>query len=43
MAELIPVTMTVNGRRVEARCEPRKLLVDFLRDDLGLTGTHVGC
>jgi carbon-monoxide dehydrogenase small subunit len=43
MTALVPVTMTVNGRRVEGRCEPRKLLVDFLRDDLGLTGTHVGC
>jgi carbon-monoxide dehydrogenase small subunit len=33
----------VNGTRYEGRCEPRKLLVDFLREDLGLTGTHVGC
>ena len=39
----IPLAMTVNGRRVEGRCEPRKLLVDFLREDLGLTGTHIGC
>jgi len=37
------VALTVNGRRLEGRCEPRKLLVDFLREDLGLTGTHVGC
>lgn len=37
------VTVTVNGRRREARVEPRRLLVDFLRHDLGLTGTHIGC
>ena len=37
------VRLTVNGAAREGRCEPRKLLVDFLRDDLGLTGTHVGC
>src|SRR5262249_1971076 len=35
--------LTVNGKTHEGRCEPRKLLVDFLREDLGLTGTHVGC
>ncbi len=37
------VTMTVNGRRVSAAAEPRTLLVQLLRDTLGLTGTHVGC
>ena len=37
------VVLTVNGQAREGRCEPRKLLVDFLREDLGLTGTHVGC
>lgn len=37
------VEMTVNGRRVVAEVEPRTLLVSFLRDDLRLTGTHVGC
>ncbi len=37
------VTVTVNGRKYEARIEPRLLLSDFLRDTLGLTGTHVGC
>lgn len=36
-------TVTVNGRSYEARIEPRLLLSDFLRDTLGLTGTHVGC
>ena len=43
MAELITVRLKVNGVAREGRCEPRKLLVDFLREDLGLTGTHVGC
>ena len=35
--------MTINGREYRGEVEPRKLLVDFIRDDLGLTGTHVGC
>ena len=39
----VTVRLTVNGVVHEARCEPRKLLVDVLREDLGLTGTHVGC
>jgi carbon-monoxide dehydrogenase small subunit len=37
------VTMTVNGRRVEALAEPRTLLVHFLREELRLTGAHIGC
>ncbi len=37
------VTMTVNGRPASAEVEGRTLLVQFLRDGLGLTGTHVGC
>jgi aerobic carbon-monoxide dehydrogenase small subunit len=37
------VTMTVNGRDVTHEIEPRLLLVHFLRDTLGLTGTHWGC
>jgi aerobic-type carbon monoxide dehydrogenase small subunit (CoxS/CutS family) len=37
------VRLTVNGRDREALAEPRKTLVDFLREDLHLTGTHVGC
>ena len=41
--EPVTVRLTVNGAPHEGRCEPRKLLVDFLREDLGLTGTHVGC
>ena len=43
MSETLPVHFTVNGHPREGHCEPRKLLVDFLREDLGLTGTHVGC
>ncbi len=42
-AEQVLVRLTVNGVAREGRCEPRKLLVDFLREDLALTGTHVGC
>jgi aerobic carbon-monoxide dehydrogenase small subunit len=37
------VTMTVNGRSVSADVDPRTLLVQFLRENLRLTGTHVGC
>lgn len=37
------VTLTVNGLNVTRRVEPRMLLSDFLRHELGLTGTHVGC
>jgi carbon-monoxide dehydrogenase small subunit len=37
------VSMTVNGRQVTADVEPRTLLVDFVRNDLGLTGTNIGC
>ncbi len=39
----IDVTMTVNGELTERRVSVRLLLVDFLRHELGLTGTHVGC
>lgn len=37
------VSMTVNGRSVSGQCEDRTLLVQFIRENLGLTGTHVGC
>jgi len=37
------VKMTVNGRALEALVEPRMLLVHFLREQLNLTGTHIGC
>lgn len=39
----IPISVTVNGVKHEAAVEPRTLLVYFLREHLGLTGTHVGC
>src|SRR6478735_6766862 len=39
----VPVTLTVNGERHSVEVEPRTLLVHLLRDDLVLTGTHVGC
>ena len=37
------IKMTVNGRPVEALAEPRMLLIHFLREELGLTGPHIGC
>ncbi|WP_428120565.1 (2Fe-2S)-binding protein [Candidatus Poriferisodalis sp.] len=43
MTDEYQVTVTVNGRRRECRVEARRLLADFLRHDLGLTGTHIGC
>jgi aerobic-type carbon monoxide dehydrogenase small subunit (CoxS/CutS family) len=43
MSYLVDIKLTVNGTSYEGRAEPRKLLVDFLREDLGLTGTHSGC
>jgi carbon-monoxide dehydrogenase small subunit len=39
----VPISVTVNGVKHDAVVEPRTLLVYFLRDQLGLTGTHVGC
>jgi carbon-monoxide dehydrogenase small subunit len=39
----VRVSLSVNGRPVSAEVDPRTLLVDLLRDDLRLTGTHVGC
>ena len=38
-----PVTLTVNGARTTVEVEPRALLVHVLRDELNLTGTHIGC
>jgi carbon-monoxide dehydrogenase small subunit len=40
---VIRITVTVNGRSHERTVSPRRSLADFLREDLGLTGTHVGC
>ena len=42
-AEKVPVRVKVNGKPCEAAVEPRTLLVDFLREELNLTGTHIGC
>jgi len=43
MAKDVEVDVVVNGRPVMRRVQSRMLLVDFLRDELGLTGTHIGC
>ena len=43
MADRVPVSVTVNGTSYARDVEPRDLLVYFLREELGLTGTHVGC
>lgn len=43
MEKEFAVSVRVNGQQYERRINPRTLLVDFLRDELGLTGTHIGC
>jgi aerobic-type carbon monoxide dehydrogenase small subunit (CoxS/CutS family) len=43
VTDLVDVELSVNGVPSRGRCEPRKLLSDFLREDLSLTGTHVAC
>src|SRR5687768_16790090 len=43
ISDRVPVRMRVNGAVYERIVEPRRLLSDFVRQDLGLTGTHVGC
>jgi len=43
MTEKLDLTLTVNGRDHAIRVEPRKTLVDAIREDCGLTGTHIGC
>ncbi|MEJ2447134.1 MAG: 2Fe-2S iron-sulfur cluster-binding protein [Anaerolineales bacterium] len=43
MALAYNLTVTVNGKEYQREVDPRTLLSDFLRHDLGLTGTHVGC
>ena len=43
LAERVAVKLTVNGQPFEATVEARRTLADFLREDLRLTGTHVGC
>ena len=39
----LPLSMTINGKAMEASVDPRTLLVQFLREQLQLTGAHVGC
>jgi len=43
MARVVDVEVRVNGQAFKRRVQSRMLLVDFLRDELGLTGTHIGC
>jgi carbon-monoxide dehydrogenase small subunit len=43
MPGTVSVALSVNGQQIAAEVEPRTLLVTFLREQLGLTGTHVGC
>ncbi|MEH6526846.1 MAG: (2Fe-2S)-binding protein [Sneathiella sp.] len=43
MADLIAITMKINGEPVSATIEPRQTIADFLRSTMGLTGTHLGC
>ena len=43
MADLYPIHVTVNGERRQCSVQPRTHLVDFLREDLGLKGSHLGC
>ncbi len=43
MMAQMPISLTVNGEPVDAQVQPRLNLADFLREHLGLTGTHVGC
>ena len=41
--DLMNISVTVNGKNRTVTCEPRKLLSDVLREDMNLTGTHIGC
>jgi carbon-monoxide dehydrogenase small subunit len=43
MNEKVEITLTINGRNYAIRVEPRRTLVDAIRDDCGQTGTHIGC
>jgi len=43
MSELVDVTLNVNGQPYALRVEPRRTLLDTIRDECGLTGTHMGC
>ena len=43
MTRFVDVTLSINGQTYDIRVEPRRLLVDAIRDDCGQTGTHIGC
>ena len=43
MTDKVPIKLTINGVAYQGEAEARTLLVDFIRQELGLTGTHVGC
>jgi carbon-monoxide dehydrogenase small subunit len=43
MTEKLDITLNINGRSYDIRVEPRKTLVDAIRDECGQTGTHIGC
>ena len=43
MSLSVDIALTVNGEHITERVEPRRTLVDFLREDLALTGSHIGC
>ncbi len=43
MPERVDITLNINGREYQVRVEPRRTLVDVIRDDCGQTGTHIGC
>jgi carbon-monoxide dehydrogenase small subunit len=43
MTEKVEISLDINGRAYSVRAEPRRTLVDVIRDDCGLTGTHIGC
>ena len=43
MTDKLPITLTINGRDYAVEVEPRRTLADAIREDCGLTGTHIGC
>ena len=43
MTQSLPITVSINGKAYEKSVEPRLLLADFIRHEVGLTGTHIGC
>jgi len=43
MTQSFPISVTINGKQHEKNVEPRLLLADFIRHEIGLTGTHIGC